>query len=469
MKPRQFLFDLIMETRKLIYRSNDSIESTIALLPNLKGQGVESLVMEPMNSGEYKAESYRTLINEAHSMDIRVIQKATVESRSMINTICMALVQFFTLIITQGVDAILFDNIGMLPRRNLKSIIYKLKGLNPDFRIYGSVAVNEKGLIVLPEKLTLWERLYYFFKGRTIGSVSRRYSGLLDGMIDETKLLTLKVEAQKEESKSIQLSVDDMVMNDKERQDINEILSVIKDVPEIVSQYSTSKSLLKELNGCFLFVFVGPSGSGKTLRAQMLADILGREYVEVSLADILGRLVGDSEKHLSELFATAEKEHQILIFNEGDALFCSRSNADSAAADNKLVSHALTLLENSRVDCFITTNRADAIDFAVKSRTLRTIRVDAPSAQCLGHLYEKNLHELPFIDRNIDYLKLGEASAPFSYRDVNKTILMAIGKMAASSKYVLTQSMLEDAIAERINKPQVSEESLEKFVKENSK
>ena len=413
-----------MEMRQLIYRSNDSIESTIAMLPNLKGQGVESLVLEPLNSAEYKAENYRTLINEAHSMDIRVIQKATVESRSMINTICMALVQFFSLIITQGVDAILFDNIGMLPKRNLKRVIYNLKELNPDFRIYGSVAVNDKGLIVLPEKLTFWERLYYFFRGRTIGSVSRRYSGLLDGMIDETKLLTLKVEAEKKEPNSIQLSVDDMVMNDKEKQDIKEILSVIKDVPEIVSQYSTSK----------------------------LADILGREYVEVSLADILGRLVGDSEKHLSELFATAEKEHQILIFNEGDALFCSRSNADSAAADNKLVSHALTLLENSRVDCFITTNRADAIDFAVKSRTLRTIRVDAPSAQCLGHLYEKNLHELPFIDRNIDYLKLGEASARFSYRDVNKTILMAIGKMAASSKYVLTQSMIEDAIAERINK-----------------
>lgn len=467
-----------MNNRPLIYQSNDSIESTIAMLPNLKGKGVESLVMDSLNPGEYKAESYRELINGAHSLNIKVIQKATVESRSMINTFCMALVQFFTLIITQGVDAILFDNIGMMPKRNLKRVISSLKGLNPDFRFYGAVAVNDKGLIVLPEELTFWERLYYFFKGRTIGAVVRRYSNLLDGMIDETKLLSLndktpeftgQSETEKDESDRIQLSVDDMVMNDKERQDINEIMSVIKVVPEIVSQYSTSKSLLKELNGCFLFVFVGPSGSGKTLRAQMLADVLGREYVEVSLADILGRLVGDSEKHLSELFATAEKEHQILIFNEGDALFCSRSNSDSAAADNKLVSHALTLLENSRVDCFITTNRADAIDFAVKSRTLRTIRVDAPSAQCLGQLYEQNLHEFPFLDRNIDYLKLGEVSAPFSYRDVNKTILMAIGKMAASSKNVLTQSMLEDAIAERINKPRVSEESLEKFVNENSK
>ncbi len=462
-----------MESGLLIYQSNGSIESTIAVLPNLKEQKVKSLVIGPINCGKYKTESYRKLINEAHSLNIKVIQKATIESRSMINTSCMALVQFFTLIITLGVDAILFDNIGMIPKRNLKKMISSFKRLNPDFSFYGTVAVNDKGLIVLPEELTFWERLYYFFKGRTIGAVSRRYSSLLDGMIDETKLLSLndkvpenaeQSEHEKEEPNRIHLSVDDMVMSDKEREDINEILSVVQNVPEIVGRYSTSKSLLKELNGCFLFVLVGPPGSGKTLRAQMLADVLGREYIEVSLANILGRLVGDSEKHLSELFATAEKEHQILIFNEGDALFCSRSNSDSAAADNKLVSHALTLLENSRVDCFITTNRADAIDFAVKSRIMRTIKVNAPSAECLGQLYEKNLHEFPFLDRNIDYLKLGEASEDFSYRDVNKTILIALGKMAASSKYVLTQSMLEDAIRERVNKPNVSEESLAQFV-----
>ena len=268
------------------------------------------------------------------------------------------------------------------------------------------------------------------------------------------------------------VSVADMVLDEDEKRTAGEILSILRNVPEIVSKYSTSTSLLKELDGSFLFVLAGPPGSGKTLFAQMLADEMGREYVEVSLADILGRLVGDSERQLSELFATAQKEHQILIFNEGDALFCARSNADSAAADNKLVSHALTLLENSRVDCFITTNRASAIDFAVKSRTLRTININAPSAECLGRLYEKNLSEFPFLDKNVDYVKLGEASADFSYRDVNKTILTALGKMAARSKYVLTQSIIEEAIGERVNKPQtgkVSEESLACFVEQNSK
>ena len=468
-----------MNTTHLICHSNESIESTIAMLPALKGKGFEALIVEPLLPGEYNAGKYRDLLKEAHSMNIRVIQKVTIETSSMINTYCMALVRFFTLIVTQGVDAVLFDHIETLPVRNLRRVVRALYRLNPSVLYYGCINIGTDGKPVLPGCLTLWERLYYLIKGTSIESVSKRYSRLLDGMIDgETLSLQelVKTDAdEKNKDESIakrHVSVADMVLDEDEKRTAGEILSILRNVPDIVSKYSTSTSLLKEIDGSFLFVLAGPPGSGKTLFAQMLADEMDREYVEVSLADILGRLVGDSERQLSELFATAQKEHQILIFNEGDALFCARSNADSAAADNKLVSHALTLLENSRVDCFITTNRASAIDFAVKSRTLRTININAPSAECLGRLYEKNLSEFPFLDNNVDYVKLGEASVDFSYRDVNKTILIALGKMAARSKYVLTQSILEEAISERVNKPQtskVSEESLARIVEQTSK
>ncbi|MBR4794162.1 MAG: AAA family ATPase [Bacteroidaceae bacterium] len=466
-----------MNTNHLICQSNESIEKTIAMLPSLEGKGVESIIIDTLRPEEYNAGSYRKLLNEAHSLNIRVIQKVTIETRSMINTFCMALVRFFTLIVTQGVDAVLFDHIETLPLRNLRRVVGSLDRLNPSVQFYGSINVDADGKPVLPVRLTLWERLYYLFKGVSIRSVSNRYSRLLDGMIDGETLSLQEFAKPSSDDNEVStarrhVSVTDMVLDEEEKRTADEILSILRNVPEIVSKYSTSTSLLKELDGSFLFVLAGPPGSGKTLFAQMLADEMGREYVEVSLADILGRLVGDSERQLSELFATAQKEHQILIFNEGDALFCARSNADSAAADNKLVSHALTLLENSRVDCFITTNRAGAIDFAVKSRTLRTININAPSAECLGRLYEKNLREFPFLDKNVDYVKLGEASVDFSYRDVNKTILIALGKMAARSNYVLTQSILEEAISERVNNPQtgkVSEESLARFVKQNSK
>ena len=466
-----------MNTNHLICQSNESIEKTIAMLPSLEGKGVESIIIETLRPEEYNAGSYRKLLNEAHSLNIRIIQKVTIETRSMINTFCMALVRFFTLIVTQGVDAVLFDHIETLPLRNLRRVVGSLDRLNPSVQFYGSINVDADGKPVLPVRLTLWERLYYLFKGVSIRSVSNRYSRLLDGMIDGETLSLQEFAKPSSDDNEVStarrhVSVTDMVLDEEEKRTADEILSILRNVPEIVSKYSTSTSLLKELDGSFLFVLAGPPGSGKTLFAQMLADEMGREYVEVSLADILGRLVGDSERQLSELFATAQKEHQILIFNEGDALFCARSNADSAAADNKLVSHALTLLENSRVDCFITTNRAGAIDFAVKSRTLRTININAPSAECLGRLYEKNLREFPFLDKNVDYVKLGEASVDFSYRDVNKTILIALGKMAARSNYVLTQSILEEAISERVNNPQtgkVSEESLARFVKQNSK
>ena len=466
-----------MNTNYLICQSNESIEKTIAMLPNLEGKGVESIIIETLRPEEYNAGSYRKLLNEAHSLNIRVIQKVTIETRSMINTFCMALVRFFTLIVTQGVDAVLFEHIETLPLRNLRRVVGSLDRLNPSVQFYGSINVDADGKPVLPGRLTLWERLYYLFKGVSIRSVSNRYSRLLDGMIDGKTLSLQEFAKPSSDDNEVStarrhVSVTDMVLDEEEKRTAYEILSILRNVPEIVSKYSTSTSLLKELDGSFLFVLAGPPGSGKTLFAQMLADEMGREYVEVSLADILGRLVGDSERQLSELFANAQKEHQILIFNEGDALFCARSNADSAAADNKLVSHALTLLENSRVDCFITTNRASSIDFAVKSRTLLTININAPSAECLGRLYEKNLREFPFLDKNVDYVKLGEASADFSYRDVNKTILIALGKMAAYSKYVLTQSILEEAICERVSNPmqgKASEESLARFVEQNSK
>ena len=71
-------------------------------------------------------------------------------------------------------------------------------------------------------------------------------------------------------------------------------------------------------------LFSGPSGTGKTMAAQVLARSLGLELFRVDLAGVVNKYIGETEKHLRELFDMCERAPALLLFDEADALFGKR-------------------------------------------------------------------------------------------------------------------------------------------------
>ncbi len=72
-------------------------------------------------------------------------------------------------------------------------------------------------------------------------------------------------------------------------------------------------------------LFHGPPGTGKTLAACLLGKATGLEVVQVDLALIVSKYIGETEKALAAVFERAARNNWILFFDNSDALLGKRT------------------------------------------------------------------------------------------------------------------------------------------------
>jgi hypothetical protein len=111
-------------------------------------------------------------------------------------------------------------------------------------------------------------------------------------------------------------------------------------------------------------LFAGPSGTGKTHAAYVLARRLGLDLYRVSLASVLSKYIGETEKNLDRIFDAAAIGGVILLFDEADALFGKRSEVRDShdRYANLGTAYLLSRIENAPTPTVLTTNLKDAID-----------------------------------------------------------------------------------------------------------
>jgi SpoVK/Ycf46/Vps4 family AAA+-type ATPase len=89
----------------------------------------------------------------------------------------------------------------------------------------------------------------------------------------------------------------------------------------------------KSLRGGLLLY--GPPGCGKTFLARAVAGEMGARFIPIGLSDVLSMWLGQSERHLHELFETARRNAPcILFFDELDAIGLKRSHLTHSAGRN---------------------------------------------------------------------------------------------------------------------------------------
>jgi len=86
----------------------------------------------------------------------------------------------------------------------------------------------------------------------------------------------------------------------------------------------------KSLRGGLLLY--GPPGCGKTYIARATAGEIGARFISIGLNDVLSMWLGESERHLHELFETARRSAPcVLFFDELDAIGQRRSQFRGSA------------------------------------------------------------------------------------------------------------------------------------------
>lgn len=117
------------------------------------------------------------------------------------------------------------------------------------------------------------------------------------------------------------------------------------------------------------FILYGPTGCGKTHFVKALANMSGASFISVRGPQLIDQYVGNTEKNIREVFATASQAVPcIIFFDEIDSIGHTRDkdNKDSNASVHQMLTEMDGIMSLQGVTVIGATNRLDAIDEALQ-------------------------------------------------------------------------------------------------------
>lgn len=244
---------------------------------------------------------------------------------------------------------------------------------------YGT-AVNITGDIFIPEDSWFGTRLVKV-KGATKSSPTR---GIIEGELEGGRVPGRAIEGCplpyvrvfiSKYKKYGYVELEDFEVHEynvEMRKDVvlpSRIGNIMDRVFEVVSKDAFG-DLFTGRHGGMVVMANGPSGVGKTLTAEVFAETSKRPLYVMEMGE-LGTNLANVEEALQRIFRRAGRWNAVLLFDEADIFLAKRDNDLERSA---IVGVFLRLLDYYEGMFFLTTNRGDVIDDAMKSRI--TIRLD---------------------------------------------------------------------------------------------
>ena len=99
----------------------------------------------------------------------------------------------------------------------------------------------------------------------------------------------------------------------------------------------------KKPKGILLY---GPPGTGKTMLARAMAGETSMTFISTSATELMSKYVGEGEKNIRDLFATAKRYAPSIIFiDEIDAIGKKRTGAENARSSENMLNALLTEMD----------------------------------------------------------------------------------------------------------------------------
>lgn len=154
-------------------------------------------------------------------------------------------------------------------------------------------------------------------------------------------------------------------------------------------------------------LFYGPPGTGKTMSAYVLSNELKMPLYRVDLSQVVDKYIGETEKHLDEIFDYAQKSNVILFFDEADSIFSKRTEIKDSKDkySNTEVSFILQRIEEYDGIVILSTNYRNNIDDAFMRRMKYVLEFKMPDKQTRREIWRSSFsEEVPIDDIDYDYL-----------------------------------------------------------------
>lgn len=235
-----------------------------------------------------------------------------------------------------------------------------------------------------------------------------------------------KPELQKEETTIIENPYD---LDSHERKSVNSsydlsVLNTSIPAQEIVEMVQNAivndrKSQGKEKG--IRILFYGLSGSGKTNLAHYIAESLGKGIITKNASDILGMLVGESEKNIAKAFEEAKKQKKILLFDEVDSFFRERSYA-SQGWEITQVNEFLNQMERFEGILICTTNFRNIMDKAMQRRFHIMVEFKALKDEGVESLLGKYFPHFDFNEEDIRRISRFQSATPGDFGNLSSRL-----------------------------------------------
>lgn len=173
----------------------------------------------------------------------------------------------------------------------------------------------------------------------------------------------------------------DLILPEEPKLQIEEIILHARYRTRVFEEWGMSRKIGSRGRGLGC-LFSGPPGTGKTMTATLIAQELGLDLYQVDLSRIVDKYVGETEKNLARLFDEASRVPVVLLFDEADSLFATRTKVESSndRYANLEVNFLLQRMEVHDGISILTTNLGTGIDQAFKRRLRFRVHFDLPEA-----------------------------------------------------------------------------------------
>ncbi len=208
----------------------------------------------------------------------------------------------------------------------------------------------------------------------------------------------------------------------------------------------------------------GPPGTGKTLLAKAVANESGANFISVKGPEMLSMWVGESERHIREVFRRAKQVAPcIIFFDEFDSIVPKRGGASDSHVTERVVSQLLAemsgLEELHGVVVIAATNRPDLLDSALlrPGRLDRQILVHTPDEAARLEIFRVHTKPMPLAE-DVDISFLSKETAGFSGADIESVCMEAALSALRVNKNaeIVSRKDFEHALKEA--KPSLTEE-----------
>ena len=196
------------------------------------------------------------------------------------------------------------------------------------------------------------------------------------------------------------LTWEDLILNDKTKRHIEELEIWLMHHQQLMEDWN----MKHRLKAGYRALFYGPPGTGKTLTASLLGKYTKKPVYRIDLSTVVSKYIGETEKHLSNLFDRAANKDWILFFDEADAIFGKRTNVRDAHDKyaNQEVSYLLQRVESHPGLVILASNFKDNIDEAFTRRFQSLCPFELPSEKERKEIWLKNMPEQLQFSEDVD-------------------------------------------------------------------